>query len=57
MPDDLSAVDRLRLAEAFQVALWGWIKRRHDDPYSSSFSAAMASASRVPAVARIGRER
>jgi hypothetical protein len=45
----------LRLADTF--ALQGRMKRRHDDPYSLSFSVAMASASQAPAVARIGRER
>lgn len=46
---------RLRLVDAF--ASRGKMKRRQDDPSSLSFSAAMASASRAPAVARMGRER
>ena len=54
-PRDSSAVGRLRLADAF--ASQGRIKRRHDDPYSLSFSVAMTSASHVPAEAQMGRER
>jgi hypothetical protein len=52
-------VARLRLTGP--LGLRGCVRRREDDrtgfPNSSSFSAAMAAASRVPAVARTGRER
>jgi hypothetical protein len=51
---DPLVVGCLHLTNAF--ASWGTMKRRHDDPYSSSFSAAMASASHVPAVEQIGHE-
>jgi hypothetical protein len=51
---------RLRLAEGRGWARRGGLRRRDDGvgfPNSSSFSAAIAFASRVPAVARCGRER
>jgi len=54
-PSDTSVASRLRLADVF--APRGWMKRRQESPYSSSFSAAIASASREPAVERVGRAR
>jgi hypothetical protein len=51
---DSSVVGHFHLADAFTS--WGMTNQQQDKSYSLSFSAVMASASRIPAVAWVGHK-